>query len=327
MECAAVEVCKAHATRALDVLQLHQLSLERAALGVLPPAKALAHFLHDGRESLESETLGPGRDIPLHLAQEGLRLGPAGVDLVDGAAPRQQALGRHRGDVVPDDVDRHIGVHDFVRHRLGQGAVEGALQRTVGCLEPAHCLAVDEVLEGCGQDGELMEVQAAVAQAILEEAQNLPGHAIFQGLHRGRARPGLAGGLQATDLPAVQLHEEAVQRVARGRGAQAAAGALGQGHESRAQGLFEAAEARLRRTAMLTPEHVLKLGQDGAPLLQALVRSPRFRRHLPQEGARANPPRKQQDTEGPGTQQGGSPHRSGHSLAAIRNDSLKGGTP
>mmetsp|Transcript_85436 Transcript_85436/g.269300 ORF Transcript_85436/g.269300 Transcript_85436/m.269300 type:complete len:250 (+) Transcript_85436:134-883(+) len=131
---------------------------------------------------------------------------PVSVLLLEGLAFPVQVFGR---EVALIQVHHHVRLQQAVCLRGTHTGLRGRMEALIDEVHAFAGLGAHKVLEGGGERCDLMEVDATVAQALLENALEVLRHPLTVEV----GRRGLVGGLQADDEPPVALQQQAVEGV------------------------------------------------------------------------------------------------------------------
>ncbi|CAE8616983.1 unnamed protein product [Polarella glacialis] len=86
-------------------------------------------------------------------------------------------------------------------------------KRPKACPQSVLRLAAHQVFQGGSHYSQLVQIKATIAEAIFEEISQCRRCAFTEGFHWRGFVPRVPTDIQALDLPAVELQEEAVKRI------------------------------------------------------------------------------------------------------------------
>mmetsp|Transcript_111505 Transcript_111505/g.310501 ORF Transcript_111505/g.310501 Transcript_111505/m.310501 type:complete len:298 (+) Transcript_111505:1025-1918(+) len=214
-----VEVMEPDATN-LAAASLHQLQrpLQVLALTIVEGAKVLTDLCNHarGRGKVNAFPAGEATVVLLHVLQEGPGLGPAGVAVGETLKLYLGFTAAVNGDIAVEEVDHHIRLQGLLGLLSADAASDGQVQDTVHLLQLLGCLLAHKVLDGGSESREVCQIGALGARALLEAVLYVRSDPF---LRRGCGRedaPCVTVWFEAPDVPAVLLHEEAMENVAHG---------------------------------------------------------------------------------------------------------------
>mmetsp|Transcript_58064 Transcript_58064/g.172715 ORF Transcript_58064/g.172715 Transcript_58064/m.172715 type:complete len:229 (+) Transcript_58064:544-1230(+) len=152
----------------------------------------------------------------LHAGHEDVNLGVVLVLALKDAQLAIDLRSAGQRDIAVSQVDHHVRA-DGLRRLLVRDVLGGReAHDPVDVLQLSGRLLADEVLERHGESGQVREADAHVVGTLLEAVLDVGRNPVLQRARRLLRHLGDAVGLQAADVPAVLLHEEAVEHVAHG---------------------------------------------------------------------------------------------------------------